>query len=130
MTKLFVAVIIMLVLSGCASMISGTSDRITVNSNNPKTKIYLNEKEIGLGSTVAKVPKRGEYVFKGVIENCSDAYSEVERSFDPVSLLALLLAIPGWIGFFLVDVLITGAITKATDTMVFLSPICEKTLTN
>lgn len=111
-------------LSGCASMFSGTKETIYVRSNLPNTTFFANGRELGTGtSAVATIPKKklSETTLRAEKKGYHTVSTPVETSFDPVTLLGVLLDY-GIVSIVCVDWLGTGAVTKAAQTDYILTP--------
>ncbi len=112
--------------SGCAAMFNGTKEQIHVQSEVPDTHFFLNEREIGEGtSAVVSIPKKKlkEAILRAEKPGCSEQSTMIETRFDAVSLLGILIDL-GLISILVVDWAATGAITKADRRNYVLTPIC------
>ncbi len=109
--------------TGCASMIHGTSDQVTINSLEKNTTIYIDGAPRGNDVAMADL-KRGKVHFIRVEKKgCQDVSSETSKTFDPTSLFGVLLdfgiiTIP-------MDFVIGGAM-KINPTSYTVTPICNK----
>jgi len=110
-------------LSGCASIINGSTQQISVNSNDRDAEIYANNMHIGTGSAVTSFKKKEEYVITARKEGCNDATMVASKSFDATTLLGILIDL-GLISILLVDGAINGAWNKFDQTHYTLSPSC------
>lgn len=114
--------------TGCAAMFSGTKETIHVRSEQPDTRFFLNERDLGRGQSAATtIPKKhlGRAVLRAEKEGCSARTAPIATSFNGVTLLGLLLD-AGVVSILVVDWLATGAVTKAAQTDYVLSPDCPK----
>ena len=124
MKKIFCSLMVLVQLTGCATMFHGSSDQIAVRSHEPGTKIYIDEMEIGTDSAIWAVPKQGKHSIRVSKMGCTDVQVPIKYSFDAVSLLGILLDF-GVVSMLLVDGAGTGAITRADQTAYILSPNCS-----
>jgi uncharacterized lipoprotein YehR (DUF1307 family) len=118
--------ILSLSLTGCASMISGTSQQITLNSEVKGAKLYLNDEYIGTDSAVTKVSKSklSDAVLKAKKDGCADAVKTVDTKVDGTAFLGCLLDLCIF-SVILTDTVITGAIKEAERTSYILNPKCN-----
>jgi len=124
MKKIFCSILVLSQLMGCATMFNGSSDQIAVRSNEPGTKIYIDEMEVGTDSAIWAVPKKGSHFIRVSKNGCADTQVPIKYSFDATSLLGVLLDF-GIVSMALVDGVGTGAITKADQTAYVLTPNCS-----
>jgi hypothetical protein len=112
----------------CASMFSGTSQRIKVRSDIPGTKLYLDDEEIGTNETTVTVAKKRlkEVQLIAKKEGCETKRTDIETKFDSTSLLGLLIDF-GLISILVVDWGINGAVREAERTNYVLNPVCPST---
>jgi hypothetical protein len=113
--------------TGCATMLSGTNEILTVRSNEQDTKFFFNQMEIGNGtSAVTNVSKRdlSGSTLKAEKPGCSFAEVPVMTQFDPLTLLGILWDW-GIFSIFLIDWAATGAVTKATVKNYITTPGCN-----
>jgi hypothetical protein len=111
---------------GCATMFHGSTDQISIHSNEPDAKIYLDGNEIGTGNAVYAVPKKGNHIIRVSKQGCTDVITPIKYSFDGISLLGILIDL-GLISMLIVDGAATGAISKADQTSYILTPSCQAT---
>ena len=123
MKKFFILYLVLTQLTGCATMFHGSSDQIAVRSNEPGTKIYIDEMEVGTDNAIWAVPKKGNHTIRVSKTGCTDTQIPIKYSFDATSLLGVLLDF-GIVSMLLVDGAGTGAITKADQTAYVLTPNC------
>ena len=108
-------------LSGCASIFSGNSDEIAINSLEKDSVIYVNGRARGKDTAYVQVERGKEHTIVAKKEGCLDTTTETGWSFDPRSLLGIfidfgIISIP-------VDFAIGGAM--ATDPTTYtISPVC------
>jgi hypothetical protein len=112
-----------LTLSGCASIFSGNSDEISVNSLEDDSIIYVNGTPRGKDSVLVQVDRGQKHSIVAKKEGCQDSMAETGRSFDARSLLGVfidfgIISIP-------VDFAIGGAM--ATDPTAYtVTPACPE----
>lgn len=114
--------------TSCAAMFSGTKETIHVRSEEPDTRFFLNERDLGRGQSAATTISKkqlGRAVLRAEKEGCNARQMPIATSFDGVTLLGFLLD-AGIISILVVDWLATGAVTKAAQTDYVLSPDCRK----
>lgn len=131
---LILMVLGLLVMSGCASILSGTSQTLRLRSEELNTKFYsiVSGNELELSSNAngtyatTSIPKKDlkETVLKATKQGCSPVLTKVERTFDPVSLCGLLVDY-GLVSILIVDWAATGAIMKADPADLILTPNCS-----
>ena len=122
--KRLISLVMVIQLSGCATMFHGSTDQISIQSKEPGTTIYLDGREVGEDSAVVSVPKSGNHMISVSKEGCRDTMTPIRYSFDGVSLLGLFLDF-GIISMLLVDGAATGAISRADQTAYILTPNCS-----
>ncbi len=121
-------VITTFVTTGCASMFHGTKETIHVRSEEQDTRFYLNNRDIGKGTSAATTIRKkelGNAVLRAEKNGCNTKSSPIETSFDGITLLGLLLDL-GIISILVVDWGATGAVTQAAQTDYILTPECSK----
>ena len=122
--KKVIALILILQLTGCATIFNGSKDQIAVRSNEPGTKIFIDEMEVGTDNAIWSVPKKGDHTIRVSKNGCSDVSTPIRYSFDATSLLGVLLDF-GLVSMLIVDGAGTGAISKADQTSYILTPNCS-----
>lgn len=113
-------------LTGCAAIFNGTTETLYVRSEEPDTRFYLNERDLGTGtSAVTTVRKKelGRATFRTTKDGCNTQTMPVQTAFDPVTLLGVFIDF-GIISIVGIDWLATGAVTKAAQTDYVLTPEC------
>ncbi|TQP50892.1 hypothetical protein FLL89_07220, partial [Vibrio cholerae] len=60
MKKLLISFIFLFTLSGCAAMFHGTSQQVSIRSQNPSAKIYVNEAYLGNGNVITAFKCSGQ----------------------------------------------------------------------
>jgi hypothetical protein len=107
--------------TGCASIIKGNSDRITVTSLEKDSVIWVDGAPRGRDAVTVDVKKGNPVSLKATKQGCQDVSVETTESFDATSLLGIL------IDFGIVSIpidLISGAAWKQSPTTYTVSPIC------
>ena len=122
--KKLLSLVLILQLTGCATMFHGSSDQIAVRSNEPGTRIFIDEMEVGMDNAIHAVPKKGSHTIRVSKAGCADASVPIKYSFDATSLLGVLLDL-GIFSMLVVDGVGTGAISKADQTSYVLTPNCS-----
>ena len=115
-----VAALILITLSGCASMFSDNADKVTIRSNDADAKILVNGNEVGQGSAVYSLQRGKSAILTATKSGCSDRSVPTEQAIDGMFWLNILV----WPGA-IVDVA-TGAIHKADPTDYTVTPDCRK----
>lgn len=115
------ALLSLTVLSGCATVIKGDTQKVFLRSDNPETVFYVDGKRVKDGANFFNYKKGKNYTVKGEVQGCKDVVVETENVFDNTSLLGFVLApvtVP-------VD-LYTGAAFKPQLSTIVINPICEE----
>jgi hypothetical protein len=125
MKKLSLILAQLILFSSCASMFSGTSEKIKLSSDVPGTKFYLEDEELGTDSATVKIAKKklSETRFTAKKDGCKASHVDVQTKFDSTSLWGILLDF-GIISILVVDWGITGAVREAERTNYVLNPKC------
>jgi hypothetical protein len=105
-------------------MFHGSNDQIAVRSNEPGTRIFIDEMEVGVDNAIYAVPKKGNHAIRVSKTGCADATVPIKYSFDATSLLGVLLDF-GIVSMLVVDGVGTGAISKADQTSYIVTPNCS-----
>lgn len=116
------------VTTSCAAIFHGTSETLHVRSEESGTSFFLNERDIGTGtSAITTIPKKqlGRATLRAVKEGCNDRSVPVAGEFDAITLLGLLIDF-GIISILVVDWGATGAINRAAQTDFVLTPECPQ----
>jgi hypothetical protein len=106
---------------GCATIIKGTSDRISVNSLSEDTVLYVDGAARGKGSISVDVKRGKPHDLTAKKKGCQDVTVRTTDRFDATSLLGIL------IDFGLISIpidLISGAAWKIEPTSYTIDPIC------
>ena len=123
MKKVFLPALILAVasLSGCASIIKGNSEKITVNSLEQDTVIWVDGSPRGKDAVSVDIKKGNPVTIKASKQGCQDVSVQTTETFDATSLLGIL------IDFGIISIpidLISGAAWKPSPTTYTVSPIC------
>lgn len=109
---------------GCASMFNGSKETISVDATSNQTEIYVNGRYVGEGQARATIPKKGNVTITARRSNCRPHSVQVERTFDPTTLLGLFID-GGIFSILVIDGAATGAWSKATQHHYRLTTRCE-----
>ena len=77
-------------LSGCASMLNGEHQVITVKTE-PDTEIFINDRYAGKGFAKQTLPRDKQHTVKVVKEGCEDNGLVTQPDFNETSLLGLFV---------------------------------------
>jgi len=122
MVKRFIAVVVVLALGACASIIHGTSDQITVNSLEKNTTIYIDGLPRGKDLASADIKRGNTHALRAVKEGCQDNNAQTVEKFDTTSLLGILIDL----GIISIPIdLMSGAAWKAEPRIYTVTPICK-----
>lgn len=108
---------------GCASMINGTSQNISVSATERDAKLYMNGEYIATGNGIATLKKKEDYILTAKKDGCTDTSVPVSKSFDPTTLLGILIDF-GIISMLVIDGAVTGAWNKFDRTNYTLEMRC------
>lgn len=109
-------------LSGCASIIKGNSEKITVNSLEQDTVIWVDGAPRGKDAVSVDIKKGNPVTIKASKQGCQDVSVQTTESFDATSLLGILIDF----GIITIPIdLISGAAWKPSPTTYTVSPICS-----
>ena len=110
MKKIFLILSVGFLMTSCATLFTGTSEMITIDSNVDGATVKFDGMKMGTTPFNYKVKKS----FKGMVtveaEGYEDERFQLQKSFNAISLINLL-ALPGLVVTFGID-LATGAINK------------------
>lgn len=126
MKKVISAVLIATLISttGCAAMFHGTSDQVSIHSNDPAASLYVNGSYVGKGHAITTFKKRNDYVITARKEGCSEFSLPASKSFDGISLLGILID-AGLISVLVIDGAATGAWQSFDQTSYVVDPSCN-----
>ncbi|MBI5141789.1 MAG: hypothetical protein HZA20_06300 [Nitrospirae bacterium] len=123
MRKVIAALCLMAMFTGCASMIHGTSENLSVNSLEKGTTIFIDGTPRGYDSAMAQVKKGKPHEIRVAKQGCQDVSIMSSERFDATSLLGILidfgiLTIP-------IDMMAGGA-WKVEPNTYTVTPICTE----
>ena len=110
--------------TGCGAIFTGTTDTLSIRSEEPDTQLFVDGKLVGKNSATHVLPRRGDHVIEAVKEGCGTATYPVPYELNPVTLLGVFLDL-GVVSILLIDGLATGAATRASTTNVVVTPDCR-----
>ncbi len=87
---LLVPVLAAMLTSGCASIINGTSDSVTIAAP-ADTAVYIDGRKAGTGDVSAILKRGSTYVISARKDGCQSGNVETSTSFDKASLLGILI---------------------------------------
>jgi len=109
-------------LGGCAAMINGTYDTITINSLEPGTKIFVDGVPRGLDTATVQVKRGDPHVIKAEKPGCEPLLVETGEAFDSISLLGFFVDF----GMFSIPIdLISGAAWRTQPLMYTVTPMAR-----
>jgi hypothetical protein len=121
--KYIVTAVAIFALSGCANIIKGSNDNVSVNSLEKGTSIFVDGAARGIDNAMVNVKKGKPHSLRAEKDGCQSVSTETGESFDATSLLGILLDF----GIFTIPIdLISGAAWKTDPTTYTLTPICKK----
>ncbi len=109
-------------------MFHGTKETIYVRSEEQDTRFYLNNRDIGKGTSATTTIEKKQLrnaVLRTEKNGCNTKSSPIETAFDGVTLLGIFVDF-GVISIIVVDWLATGAVTRAAQAEYILTPECSK----
>lgn len=121
--KVLMVVAVLVLNSACATMFNGSSTSVSIRSEDPKAKLYLNDTYVGQGGATVSVSKKGNHSIRATKEGCGDGTTAVQKKFDPTSLLGLLIDF-GIVSMLIVDGAATGAISDIEPKNYVVNPNC------
>ncbi len=121
-TALLMLITFLFSISGCASIINGTSDTINITSTAPNTELYVDSNPAGKGTAIVTVKRGKPHFILAKKTGCQDTTIQTGEKFDATSLLGILIDF-GIISIPL-DMLIGGA-WKTEPKTYMVSPMCD-----
>ena len=109
--------------TGCATMFNGSNQTVNIRTNDAEAKIYVNEEYMGKNQATYTFKKKENYVLKAEKEGCKTTTIIPQKSFDPTTLLGVLLDW-GIISVLVVDGAATGAWQKFNQTSYVIDHDC------
>ena len=119
---LLLTVSVPLLSTGCASIMRGTSDTITITSLEEGTVIYVDDIPRGKNQAMAEVSRGEEHTIKATKEGCQTMVLQTGKKFDMTSLLGILI---DWEIITIPVDLVSGAAWKTHPKIYTLTPICD-----
>ncbi len=109
-------------LTGCATIISGGSDHVTISSGEvDDAKIYVDGTMIGKGNVLTPLKRGIAHTIRTEKLGCKNGEKTTGKKFDPVSLLGILLDA----GIFSIPTdFISGSAMKADQEQYIVTPDC------
>ena len=114
MRKLFITLLGSIMLTSCATIVSGTSQKINFNSNPSNATVYINEMEMGKTPFETKLERKKDHYVTIKLDGYKPFETKITRSFNPWYLGNAVFG--GLIGI-IIDP-ITGAIFRLTPNQV------------
>ncbi len=105
-------------------MFNGSSQVMSIRSTIDDAKLYVNENYIGKGNGTETFQKKKQYTITARKEGCRDTNVIVTKSFDPTTLLGILIDW-GIISILIVDGACTGAWQHFDKTSYLVDPDCS-----
>lgn len=110
-------------ITGCASIFSGGSDNVSINSLEKGTTLSINGAPRGLDNTAADLKRGKPYTITASKEGCKDVTIQTQESFDGRSLLGIFIDF----GIFTIPIdMISGGAWKISPSSYTVTPICDK----
>ncbi len=104
-------------LSGCSYIVNGVNDKISVNSNNSATHIYLNGKPYSKGFGSIDIRRGEKYTIVGKADGCNDAEYEVRWKMNALAMIAFPT---------LPFDLALGTAWQTKDKSIMINPLCNE----
>lgn len=114
---------LLLLNSGCATILHGTEQAIQIRSKDPAAQIFVDEKYLGTGEATAWLPKAGHPKIVVKKAGCQSAELVIPKKVDNWSFLGIAIDL-GLISILVVDWAITGAVHQFSPTKFTLNPQC------
>lgn len=109
-------------LSGCAGIINGTSDNITVRSANPDATLYVDGMKMGKDTVMFNQKRGKKTIIEAKAPECSTGTVHTDWRFDGTSLLGIFIDF----GIFTIPIdFATGGAMAAEQTIYTVNPICS-----
>jgi hypothetical protein len=114
--------------ASCATMFNGSKETINVRSEQPDTRFFMNERDLGRGTsatTTINKKQLGKAILRAEKEGCNSKQMPLATQFDATTLLGFLIDF-GIVTILVVDWMATGAVTKAAQNDYVLTPECPR----
>jgi len=120
--KLILTIITCFYFSGCATIISGGSDHVSISSGGvEEATISVDGVIIGKENVITPLKRGMIHNIKVEKEGCGDGFRATGKKFDPTSLLGILIDL----GIFTMGTdFLSGSIMKADQDQYIVSPRC------
>lgn len=109
--------------SGCATVLHGTEQAVSIRSKDPSAQIFVDEKYLGKGEVTAWLPKKGNPKIVVKKAGCQNAELVIPKKVDNWSFLGIAIDL-GLVSILVVDWAITGAVHQFAPTQFTLTPQC------
>lgn len=122
-----IILIVVMLLTGCASMFSGTKENFIIRSDDKEAKLYMNNEYLGQGVAAVTMSKKNlskEISFSAKKKGCETTTRIVQTKIDPTTFLGCFIDFC-IITVGVIDWRATGAIKEATQTSYNITPICN-----
>ena len=114
-----------LLLAGCAAIFNGTSQQVSIRSQSPTAKIFVNEQYLGDGNVITVFKKKQDYTIRVEQDDCNSVTIPVSKSFDPTTLLGIFIDF-GIVSILVIDGAGTGAWQQFDQTSYVVNANCTK----
>jgi len=108
---------------GCAYMKNGASDKIHVQSLDPKAKLYVDGQFIGTGAGTTTVKRDQTYTIAAEETGCATVFQDTGSKFDQTSLLGWMNDAP-LISIFTGNMAAAGSDGRTSPPTYTVTPIC------
>ncbi len=125
MFRLMTGALLAIMLSGCAAMFNGTSQQVSIRSQDPDAEIYVNDMLLGHGNVITSFKKKENYTITVKRADCYSVTVPVSKSFDATTLLGIFVDF-GVVSILVVDGVGTGAWQKFDQSAYIVDPLCKK----
>ena len=125
MFRLMTGALLAIMLSGCAAMFNGTSQQVSIRSQDPDAEIYVNDMLLGHGNVITSFKKKENYTITVKRADCYSVTVPVSKSFDATTLLGIFIDF-GVVSILVVDGVGTGAWQKFDQSAYIVDPLCKK----
>ena len=125
MFRLMTGALLAIMLSGCAAMFNGTSQQVSIRSQDPDAEIYVNDMLLGHCNVITSFKKKENYTITVKRADCYSVTVPVSKSFDATTLLGIFVDF-GVVSILVVDGVGTGAWQKFDQSAYIVDPLCKK----
>ncbi|MGL5013960.1 MAG: hypothetical protein ACRC6V_06675 [Bacteroidales bacterium] len=121
MKKILIALSATMAMTGCSTILNGSTENITIRSSDPSHEIYVDGVFSGKGTTGFAAERGTRYVIEAKAKDCAPGIVNTSNSFEPTTLLGIFIDF----GLFSIPIdLISGAAFKPDQKTYFVSPVC------